>query len=62
MTAVAMKRELLVTRIRDGFVARRVDVTGWTERKITAQIGGMLINADTDNWIIRDVVLSEPTP
>lgn len=32
MTAVAMKRELLVTRIRDGFVARRVDVTGWTER------------------------------
>lgn len=47
-------REIQVVRLKDGFVARRIDVTGWPERKISDQIGGMLINADTDNWIVRD--------
>jgi hypothetical protein len=30
------KRELLMTRIKDGFIAERVDVTGWPEDKINA--------------------------
>lgn len=59
MANAEKKRELLVTRIRDGFIAKRVDVTGWPDRKVTQQIGGMLINADTDNWIIRDTAWSD---
>jgi hypothetical protein len=53
------KRELLVKRIADGFIAERKDVTGWSERDIRAQIGGMLINADTDNWLIIDTAWSQ---
>ena len=48
------KRELLVKRFNDGFIARRVDVTGWPEEQITRQIGGMLINANTDDWCVCD--------
>jgi len=50
------KRELLMTRIKDGFVAERVDVTGWPEEKIRMHIGRMLSKSDFDlkNWLIRD--------
>lgn len=50
------KRELLVTRIKDGFVAERIDVTGWSEQKIHQHMGGMLLKEDFDLnlWLIRD--------
>jgi hypothetical protein len=50
------KRELLMTRIKDGFVAERVDVTGWPEDRIQMHMGRILSKPDFDvkNWIIRD--------
>jgi hypothetical protein len=50
------KRELLMIRIRDGFIAERIDVTGWPEEKIHLHMGRMLSNPDFDlkNWLIRD--------
>ena len=50
------KRELLLTRIEDGFIAERIDVTGWPEEKIHMHIGRMVTRPDFDvkNWLIRD--------
>jgi hypothetical protein len=47
-------REIQVVRLHDGFIARRINASGWSEKNISDQIAGMLINADTDNWIVRD--------
>ena len=40
------KRELLITRIKDGFIAERID--GWSEQKIHQHMGRMLLNTDFD--------------
>ena len=50
------KRELLLTRITDGFIAERIDVTGWSEEKIHQHMGAMLTRPDFDfkTWLIRD--------
>jgi hypothetical protein len=51
-----IKRELLITRISDGFVRERIDVTGLSEEQIHKRMGGILVGPDFDfkNWLIRD--------
>lgn len=50
------KRELLFTRTADGYVAERVDVTGWSEEHVRRQIGRIIARGDYDvkEWVVRD--------
>ncbi len=51
-----LKRELLITRISDGYIQEPIDVTGWSEEQIQTRMGSILSNPDFDfhNWLIRD--------
>jgi hypothetical protein len=51
-----LKRELLITRISDGYIQECIDVTGWAEEQIQIRMGSILSNPDFDfqKWLIRD--------
>ena len=53
------KRELVVKRLTDGFIDRRIDVTGKSEHHIELCIRGMVRNMDLDKWCVYDTVWDE---
>ena len=53
----AESREVIVQRYYDGFVLKRVDVSGRSERAIEKLIGGFRFHLNIDEWRVYDTVL-----